>query len=288
MTTMNPFDLLDGVDDEDTTGLLAAAQLKIEKEKDKPKAAAAAAVPPPLNKLAKQKADMEKNPAGFSLSPSSVSARRSCPASRNRISSDSKLKKQGSSSSSSLDSWPKHHPPLSLLCSDEAFVERGRRRSKISGNVGVAGDDYERMRRPPTSIIAEGRLTTKRVICSVSERICGGVIDKHGRRCNPDLLRSNASQEDILKTFTYDVPFDFNLENGETLEVFSYFGCNYEVDGGLDERGCRKCMHRGIKNLRGCSNSSGAVSSNKDCCISPQNSEIEICITALAMAISYL
>ncbi|CAN1234225.1 hypothetical protein LINPERPRIM_LOCUS4155 [Linum perenne] len=61
MTTMNPFDLLD---DEDTTGLLAAAQLKIEKEKDKPKAAAAAAVPPPLNKLAKQKADMEKNPAG--------------------------------------------------------------------------------------------------------------------------------------------------------------------------------------------------------------------------------
>ncbi|CAN1815118.1 hypothetical protein LINPERHAP1_LOCUS27326 [Linum perenne] len=64
MTTMNPFDLLDGVDDEDTTGLLATAQLKIEKEKDKPKAAAAAAVPPPLNKLAKQKADMEKNPAG--------------------------------------------------------------------------------------------------------------------------------------------------------------------------------------------------------------------------------
>ncbi|CAN1191164.1 hypothetical protein LINPERPRIM_LOCUS39728 [Linum perenne] len=120
-------------------------------------------------------------------------------------------------------------------------------------------------------------MSCPRVICSVSERICGGVIDKHGRRCNPDLLRSNASQEDILKTFTYDVfaqgigsscvPFDFNLENGETLEVFSYFGCNYEVDGGLDERACRKCMHRGIKNLRGCSNSSGAVSSNEYCCI---------------------
>ncbi|CAN0908387.1 RGG repeats nuclear RNA binding protein B, partial [Linum grandiflorum] len=63
MTTMNPFDLLDGVDHEDTAALLAAAQLKLEKEKEKPKADAAA-VAPPLNKLSKQKADMEKNQAG--------------------------------------------------------------------------------------------------------------------------------------------------------------------------------------------------------------------------------
>ncbi|CAN1815024.1 hypothetical protein LINPERHAP1_LOCUS27300 [Linum perenne] len=42
-------------------------------------------------------------------------------------------------------------------------------------------------------------------------------------------------------TGSYCVPFDFNLENGETMRVFSYFACNYGVDG-LDERGCRRCL----------------------------------------------
>ncbi|CAN0864026.1 hypothetical protein LINGRAHAP2_LOCUS8831 [Linum grandiflorum] len=86
------------------------------------------------------------------------------------------------------------------------------------------------------------------VTSSVYQPICEGV-DKHGRRCNPDRLKLNASQEDIFKTFAYDafdqgrgsycVPFDFELENEEKLTVYSYFACNYGLDG-LDERSCRR------------------------------------------------
>ncbi|CAN0864046.1 hypothetical protein LINGRAHAP2_LOCUS8837 [Linum grandiflorum] len=114
------------------------------------------------------------------------------------------------------------------------------------------------------------------VTSSISRALCEGFIDKHGRRCSPDRLKSNASQEEIFKTFTYGVfdqgrdshcvPFDFNLENGDKLTVYSYFACNYGLDG-LDERTCRRCMHRAVKNLRGCLNSAGAVSSNKYCCV---------------------
>ncbi|CAN0864050.1 hypothetical protein LINGRAHAP2_LOCUS8839 [Linum grandiflorum] len=113
---------------------------------------------------------------------------------------------------------------------------------------------------------------------SVTSSISTTLCEEFTRyKCSPDRLISNASQEDIFKTFTYGVfhqgrelycvPFDFDLENGDKLTVYSYFACNY-VLGGLGERDCRRCMHWGVTNMRrDCLNSAGAVSSNKYCCL---------------------
>ncbi|CAN1815030.1 hypothetical protein LINPERHAP1_LOCUS27304 [Linum perenne] len=112
------------------------------------------------------------------------------------------------------------------------------------------------------------------VISSVNEQIC----DKSIRaRCSIEKLQSNASQFDILKTFTYDVfnhgngsfcvPFDFSLENGETLRVFSYYACNY--GGKVAESNCDRCLRKGRINLQQvyCPNSAGGVYRSRVCCL---------------------
>ncbi|CAN1318306.1 hypothetical protein LINPERPRIM_LOCUS30757 [Linum perenne] len=118
------------------------------------------------------------------------------------------------------------------------------------------------------------------VLSSISEAICYGPYEKQ-RKCNPEKWTANATQVRVFKTLKFDiffhgresncVPFDIKTGKNQTLTVFSYFACNYDMFTGdhfVDERDCDMCRNRGIRNMRkGCLNSVGAVSKSNYCCL---------------------